>query len=387
MRITVIGAGAIGSAIAFDLTRRPDVSRVRVCESRPGVLRQIREALPGDKTRCYQVDARDAQSLDSIVANSDLVISCVAPQFGPMLAELSIRNGAHFCELGGDEAIAQQLLAMGDAAQNRARWIVPNCGLAPGLINILCMRGIEYFDEVDSAVIRGGDVPVSPEPPFNYRLAHSADKLLSDYTHPATLIRDGQLTHVEPLTGLERTGFPEPFGELEGFYASGMLSTLPQDLQGRVRTLDAKLIRYPGHANAMRVLVGLGFADDRSIDVRTHLTYRDVLTRQIRKRLGGTYEDAVLVRIRIEGRQGDAWKRLTYEMVARYDEQTNLSAMRRCTAFATSTIATLIAAGAVPQEGGAAPPERLIPKDRFFDDLERRGLVVETHWEDIAPPR
>lgn len=387
MRITVIGAGAIGSAIAFDLTRRPDVTRVRVCESRPGVLRRIREALPGDKTRCYQVDARDAQTLDNIVANSDVVISCVAPELNPMLAELSIRNGAHFCELGGNETIAQQLLALSEEAQNRARWVVPNCGLAPGLSNILTMRGIEFFDEVDSAIIRGGDVPVNPEPPFNYRLAHSADKLLSDYTHPATIIRDGHLTHVEPLSDIERVDFPEPFGELEAFYTSGMLSTLPQDLQGRVRTLDAKLLRYPGHADAMRVLVGLGFAEDRSIDVRTHLTYRDVLTRQIRKRLGGTYEDAVLLRIKITGRQGDAWKRLTYEMVARYDEHTDLSAMRRCTAFATATIATLIAQGAVPKEGGAAPPERLIPKDRFFEDLERRGLHVETHWEDIAPPR
>ena len=384
MRIVVLGAGAIGSAVAYDLCRADDVLRVKVCESRPSVLRRLREQVDSPKLRTYQTDARDHQTLEGILANADVVVSCVTPELNPDLARLALRAGAHFVDLGGNEATVQQMLELGEEAEQRSRWVVPNCGLAPGLINVLCMRGIEAFDRVHAAHLRVGDVPEDPEPPFGYRLSYAAEKLIEDYTAPVTVLHDGALETVEPLTDVERLEFSEGFGPLEAFHASGLVSTLPHDLHGRVQELECKALRYPGHAAGMRFVLGLGFGEPRTIDVRTHLTYRDVLVRQLRKRFGGAYRDVVLLRARIEGEKDGRAQTLIYEMVDRYDEATGFSAMQRCTGFSVAATALLLGRKQVPG-GGACPPERILPKEPFFDALAERGLHVTERWEDGAP--
>jgi saccharopine dehydrogenase-like NADP-dependent oxidoreductase len=124
-------------------------------------------------------------------------------------------------------------------------------------------------------------------------------------------------------------------------------------------------------------------ADRTVIDIRAHLTYRDVLARRLRQRLGGEYEDAVLVRIEVEGtgtagESGDSGHQTrVLEMVDRYDRATGISAMRRCTAFPAAAVAVLLAGGAVPG-GGAAPPEEVVPFEPFFDALAERGIAFES---------
>ena len=381
MRIVVLGAGAIGSAVAYDLCRADDVQRVKVCESRPAVLRRLRERVDSPKLRTYQTDARDHQTLEGILQNADVVVSCVSPELNPALARLALSAGAHFCDLGGNEATVQQMLELGEEAEQRSRWVVPNCGLAPGLVNVLCMRGIDAFDHVRAAHLRVGDVPEVPEPPFGYRLSYAAEKLIEDYTAPVTVLHDGRLETVAPLTGVEQIQFSEGFGPLEAFHASGLVSTLPQDLAGRVQDLECKALRYPGHAAGMRFVLALGFGEPRTIDVRTHLTYRDVLIRQMRKRFGGAHRDVVLLRIRIEGEKDGRAQTLVYEMIDRYDEETEFSAMQRCTGFSVAATALLIARKEVPG-GGACPPERILPKERFFEALAKRGIEVSERWED-----
>ena len=383
MRIVVLGAGAIGSAVAYDLCQAEDVLRVKVCESRPAVLRRLREQVGSPKLRTYQTDARDHPTLEGILASADVVVSCVNPELNPDLARLSLRAGAHFVDLGGNEATVQQTMELADEAEQRSRWVVPNCGLAPGLVNVLCMRGVDAFDRVHAAHLRVGDVPQEPEPPFGYRLSYAAEKLIEDYTAPVTVLRGGALETVDPLTGVEQIEFDEGFGPMEAFHASGLVSTLPQDLRGRVQELECKALRYPGHAAGMRFVLGLGFGEPRTIDVRTHLTYRDVLVRQMRKRFGGPYRDMVLLRARIEGVRAGRPQTLIYEIVDRFDEATGFSAMQRCTGFSVAVTALLVGRKQVPG-GGASPPERILPKEPFFDELARRGIHVTERWEDAV---
>ncbi|HLA63142.1 MAG TPA: saccharopine dehydrogenase C-terminal domain-containing protein, partial [Rhodothermales bacterium] len=370
-----------------------EVTRVRVCEARPAVLRTFRAWLQHPALKTYEADARDERALAPLLAGSDVVVSCVAPEHGPRLAALALTAGAHYVDLGGPEASVESTLALRPLAEQRQRWVVPNAGFAPGLVNVLGMRAVGRFTRPIAARILAGDVPTEPREPFSHRLSHSAEKLLEDYTHPVAVLRHGRVEHCPPLTGLEPVEFGHGFDTMEAFYAAGGLDTLAHVLQGRLDRLDVKTLRWPGHADQMRFLLDLGLADRTVLDVRTHLTYRDVLLRRLRQRLGGDYRDAVLARVEVDGYPTDADSRgdgapadgatrtLVYELVDRYDEETGLSAMRRCTAFPAAAVAVLLAQGAV-EGGGAAPPEAVIPPEPFVAALAARGITVTERWLD-----
>ena len=377
MKITVLGAGAMGSAVASALCHNDAITRVQVCETRPAVLRAFQAATSHPTLRALEADARDLKALKPLFANSACVVSCVDPDLNPRLAALAVEQGAHFVDLGGPEPILAREQALASLAEEHQRWIMPGCGLAPGLVNVLTMRGLGQFEQARAVQIHVGDVPTEPTEPFNYRLAHSAEKLLDDYTTPVHILREGQLETVDPLTGVDSVEVAG-LGTMEAFYASD-LTMLVQALEGRLQTLDVKTLRYPGHALQMRFLMALGLADRQTLDVRTHLTYRDVLARRLRQRLGGTYADTVVVRIEITGERKGSTPTLIYELVDRFDEASGLSAMQRCTAFTAATIAELLAAKQIPG-GGVAPPEQLVPCESFFAALAARGLTIHEHW-------
>ncbi len=391
MRITVIGAGSIGSAVVRELCRRTDeVDQVQVCDTRSRALQQLHEEVDSQFLRSFQVDARDMTVLSQIVQGSDCVISCVPAELNPELAELCLEVGVHFCDLGGVDEHVQQQLELAEEAREKSVWIVPNCGLAPGLVNMLCFRALDQLDRAEAAHLRVGDVPLHPEPPFNFRISWSADRVIDDYTNPARLIENGTVVEVDSLSRDEEIHFEEePFGKMEAFCTQGGLSTLTDTLSGRVNELDHKTIRWPGHAHQMRFIMGLGLGEDRKIGVRTHLTYRDILVRRMRDRLGGDHEDAVLLRVLVRGEQNGDPATIVYEMIERYNESAHQTAVMRCTAIPTVVVALLLAREEAVTGGGADVPENILPRQRFLDEVAERGLniqhnVYEDHREITA---
>ncbi len=374
MKVTVLGAGAIGTAVAHDLCRRPGITRVQVCEARPVVLRALRKTEAHPLLRTYEVDARDTPTLQPIVAGSAVVVSCVGPEHSPRLAELAIEAGAHFVDLGGPLNDPE----LSERAATRGKWIVTGSGLGPGLVNVLVVEALDAFPEADRVRVLVGDVPASPSPPFNHRLAHSAEKLIDDYTSPVSVVRDGSVQTRDPLTGIEHVEIDD-FGMMEAFYAGSGLGALVSRLADRLDRLDIKILRYPGHAEQMRFLLDLGMADSTVLDIRTHLTYRDVLVRRLRQRLGGAYEDAVILRVdadRVAGVASGEAQRHTIRLVDRWDEATGLSAMQRCTAFPAASMAAHLAFDP-PPGGGHESLENVLPADILLADLAERGIEIE----------
>jgi len=188
---------------------------------------------------------------------------------------------------------------------------------------------------------------------------------------------------VDSLSRDEEIHFEEaPFGTMEAFCTQGGLSTLTDTLAGRVNELDHKTIRWPGHAHQMRFLMGLGLGEDRKIGVRTHLTYRDILVRRMRERLGGNHEDAVLLRVLVRGEREGAPTTIVYEMVERYNEEAHQSAVMRCTAIPTVVSALLLAREGAVTGGGADVPENVLPRERFLDEVAQRGLNIRHERHD-----
>ena len=380
MTITVLGAGSIGAPVVRELCMRSeDVTQVQVCDTRSQALQRLHDQVEGDdqSLRSFQVDVRDTSVLSQIVQGSDCVISCVPWDFNLELAELCLNVGVHYCDLGGNDALVQNELALDEQAREKSVWIVPNCGLAPGLVNVLCLHGIDRLDRAKAAHLRVGDVPLRRDPPFNFRVSWSAERILADYTNPAQLIEDGQVAEADALSREEEIQFEDPFGTMEAFCTQGGLSTLTDTLAGHVEALDHKTIRWPGHAHQMRFVIGLGLAEDRKIGVQTHLTYRDLLVRRMRKCLGGDYEDAVLLRVLLRGEQEGRPTTLVYEMVERYDATTQQTAMMRCTAIPTVVAALFLAREETVGGGGAGVPENVIPRDAFLDAVADRGLNIQ----------
>lgn len=382
MTITVVGAGAIGAAVVRELCRHEDIHQVQVCDTRSRALQTLHDSVEHNGAlRSFQVDARDLGVLSQIVRESNCVISGAPSELNPDLAELCLDLGVNFCDLGGNEDIVRQELALHERAREKAVWIVPNCGLAPGLVNVLTMRGIEQFDTAEAASIRVGDVPLHPEPPFNFRISWSAERIIDDYTRPAQHIKNGEIVEVDALSNDETICFDGPFDNMEAFCTQGGLSTLTDTLNGQISSFDHKTIRWPGHAHQMRFVIGLGFGQERKIGVRTHLTYRDLLVRRMRERLSGDYEDAVLMRVVVQGEQGGSPKTLVYEMIERYDETDHLTAMMRCTSIPIVVVAKMIAGHTIP-EGGARVPEDIVPKEDYCNALRTHGLNITETWYD-----
>lgn len=384
MRITVIGAGSIGAAVVRELCKRTDeVTQVQICDTRSRALERLHTHVDSQFLRSFQVDARDMNVLSQIVEGSDCVISCVPAELNPDLAELCLDVGVHFCDLGGNDRYVQRQLQLADEAREKSIWILPNCGLAPGLVNVLCMYALDQLDRADAAHLRVGDVPLHPEPPFNFRISWSAERVLDDYTNPAKLIENGTLVEVDALSRDEAISFEEePFGSMEAFCTQGGLSTLTDTLSGQIDELDHKTIQWPGHAQQMRFVMGLGLGENRKIGVRTHLTYRDILVRRMRDRLGGDYEDAVLLRVLVRGEKNGAPATIIYEMIERFNEATHQTAMMRCTAIPTVVSALLLAREESVAGGGADVPENVLPRERFLNEVSERGLNIRHEFHE-----
>jgi len=385
VQIVIIGAGAVGSAVARELVQLPDVEAVRVVDSHARALQELANRIPGPKMSSFQVDARDRAAIAPVLDGVGCVVSAGTPELGQTLAAMALDHGCHYCDLSDPEGVAGDGHALADRARDLGRWIVPGCGLAPGLVNLLCTDGMERFESVQAAFIRVGGLPVHPEPPFYFQLVSSPDKLLEDYTRPVRVIVDGALTTAEPLTGVEPIDFGDGFGRLEAFHTAGSLSHLAERLVGRVRTLDHKTVQWPGHADRMRFLLGLGFGEPRSIDVRTHLTYRDILVRRMRQRLAPASPDVVLARVVIQGVSEGRERTLVFGLREQGGGEPDDSAIKRCTAIPTAVVAHLLASGAVPG-GGVSPPEVAVPRDAFMRMVRERGIDIRERWHEGHVP-
>jgi lysine 6-dehydrogenase len=227
--------------------------------------------------------------------------------------------------------------------------------------------------------IRVGGLPLDPKPPLNYQMVFSVEGLINEYVEVARVIRDGEVVEVDSMTELEELEFPAPFGKLEAFQTSGGTSTLPETYLGKVRELDYKTIRYPGHCSQFRLLMDLGLTSSEKISVDgVEVSPRRVLGEKIVATIPHDEPDAVLVRLVFRGEKDGESKTLTYDIVDRYDEATGLSAMMRTTAFPASIVAQMMARGETTSKG-AVPQERAVPPDAFVAALASRNILIKEY--------
>jgi lysine 6-dehydrogenase len=376
MKILVLGAGRMGRGAVYDLAHNsPGVQSITIADFDPKKAEELAEFIGSERVSPRRVDVSDHSATINLMRGHDAAISCVNYWHNVALSEAAIETKCNFCDLGGNNAVVAEQLALDERARQAGINIVPDCGLAPGMVSILAMHGAAKFDRIEKIHIRVGGLPQMPKPPLNYQLVFSVEGLINEYVEKARVIRNGEIAEIESMTELESLAFDD-FPPLEAFQTSGGTSTLPDTFFEKIKELDYKTIRYAGHCEKFKAIIDLGLCSTEEIFIDGAKTtprrfFGDLLTRN----LPADEPDYVLVRLEFVGHTSGETKSLRYDIVDKFDEKTGLSAMMRTTAFPASIIAQMSARGDVKMRG-ATPQEKAIDAEKFVAELARRNIKI-----------
>lgn len=377
MRMLVLGAGLQGSACAYDLLQNPEVTEVRLADLHVDRLADFLRPYSGERLIPTPLDVRDADAVRALMRESDAVMSAIPYYFNLDLARHAVEVGTHFCDLGGNTDIVFDQKKLDARAREQKCTVVPDCGVAPGMVNILSQYGISQLDSVDSVKIFVGGLPQNPEPPLNYQIVYSLEGVLDYYTTLSWVLRDGKRVQVKALSEIEPVTFDAPIGELEAFHTAGGLSTMAFRYEGQIPNMEYKTLRYPGHARIMEAIRELGLLELEPVDVKgTRVVPRDLAVAAMGPRLTRTKgHDLLALRVTVSGSRAGAPRTLGWELVDLYDEAHGISAMMRTTGYSLSITGQMQARGDISLYGVHTPDE-CVPPQLYIDELAARGVNI-----------
>lgn len=378
MRMLVLGAGLQGSACAYDLLQNPEVTQVRLADIHLDHLPPFLAPYSGKRLIPTPLDVRDRTAVLAVMRECDAVMSAIPYYFNLQMAECAVEAGVHFCDLGGNTEIVFQQKELMAKAKAKGITVVPDCGVAPGMVNILAQYGIAQMDSVDSVRIYVGGLPQEPEPPLNYQIVYSLEGVLDYYTTLSWVVREGKRAQVTALSERETMDFPKPAGELEAFHTAGGLSTMAWRYEGKIPTMEYKTLRYPGHAEKMEVIRELGLLDLEPVDVKgTKVVPRDVFVSIVGPKLTKpTGKDLLVLRVEVKGTKGGKPATRRFDLIDKYDEEHGISAMMRTTGYSLSITGQFQASGKVTPPGVWTPDE-CMPAKAYIDELRKRGMDLK----------
>jgi lysine 6-dehydrogenase len=304
----------------------------------------------------------------------DAVMNALPYYFNYAVAKAAVAAGLHCADLGGNTEIVQKQKTLHAAAQKKRVSVIPDCGLAPGMVNIIAAEGIRRVGDAQTVKIFVGGLPQNPEPPLNYQIVYSLEGALDYYTTPSWVLRGGRPEQVDALSEIESVEFPTPVGALEAFHTGGGISTMPWSYSGKVQTMEYKTLRYPGHVAIMRPIRELGLlALDAVLVKGTKVVPRDAFIATVSPQLTkANGRDLVALRVEVTGRSG---RRVAWQLLDYYDEATGISAMMRTTGFSLAITGLMQADGRITAMGVHTPDEA-VPFRAYVDELKKRGVEI-----------
>ena len=348
MKMIVLGAGMVGGAIAKDLALDPGFS-VTAVDLDEGLLERLEKE---SKVTGIKADLGDEATLSSLIADYDLVISAVPGFMGFETLRRVIEAGKNIVDIS---FFGEDPFELDGLAKSKGVTAVVDCGVAPGLCNIIAGYIQNRLDSMESYVCYVGGLPEKREWPFEYKAVFSPIDVLAEYTRPSRFVEKGEEVVVPALTDPELIEFPE-VGVLEAFNTDG-LHTLGKTLD--VPFMKEKTLRYPGHAELMKVFRECGFFNEEPIEVEGSMVRPIALTSSLffeKWKAAADEREFTVMQVIIEGRKDDKNLRSTYYLLDRYDEETQTTSMARTTGYTCSIIARQFLGGMFDHKG-ICPPE------------------------------
>ncbi|KQS83825.1 MULTISPECIES: saccharopine dehydrogenase family protein [unclassified Rhizobium] len=359
--IVVIGAGKIGSTIARLLAHSGDY-QVTLADRSAEQLALIEKH---DAISVAEIDISDSAAMVALLTGKFAVLSAAPYHLTIAIAEAASKAGVHYLDLTEDVESTRRVKEIAETAQTA---FIPQCGLAPGFISIVANDLASRFDTLDSVRMRVGALPQYPSNALNYNLTWSTDGVINEYIEPCEAIVEGQLIEVPALE--EREEFSLDGVTYEAFNTSGGLGTLCETLKGKVRTLNYRTIRYPGHAAIMKALL-----NDLGLRHR-----REVLKDIFENSLPSTMQDVVIIFVTVSGRKEGRLVQETYanKVYSAVVAGRMMSAIQITTATSICAVLDMLAKGELPAKGFIRQEEISLDaflKSRFGHHYEQRAYA------------
>lgn len=332
--ILLMGAGKIGEMIATMLREAGDY-RVTVADIDDAALARIPRH---ENVSTLHLDVTNQAALESALKGKFAVLSACPYQMTRLIAPAAKKAGAHYFDLTEDVETTRLTKALAEGADSV---LMPQCGLAPGFISVVAYDLAKRFDTLHNVHMRVGALPKYPSNALKYNLTWSTDGLINEYCNPCEAIVEGEQMEVPPLEQVER--FSLDGIEYEAFNTSGGLGTLCETLEGKVNFLNYRTVRYPGHRDALKLLL-----QDLRLNER-----RDLMKDILEHALPITKQDVVLVFVNVSGDQEGRFMQETYahKVYAQDIGGKRWSAIQITTASGICTALDLVASGKLPQKG------------------------------------
>jgi lysine 6-dehydrogenase len=374
----VLGAGLQGCACAYDLLQNPAVTQVTLADLRVSTLPDFLQGDWDGRLRTLKLDVNDGAAVRNAMRGHASVMSAIPYYYNGPMAEAALESGCHFSDLGGNTEIVLEQKTLHDRAQAKGISIIPDCGLAPGMVNILAAEGIRRLDRAEQVKIYVGGLPQQPEPPLNYQIVYSLEGALDYYTTPSWVLRNGRPVQVDALSEVEPVEFPEPVGRLEAFHTGGGISTMPFAYEGKVKVMEYKTLRYPGHVSIMRPIRELGLLENTPIEVKGQpVIPRDLFIAAVSPRLHKPRgKDLVALQVQVSGQKDEAPHAVTFRLIDYYDGENGISAMMRTTGYSLSITGQMQADGRV-RANGVHTPDEAMPFAAYVAELAKRQVRIE----------
>ncbi len=378
MRTLILGAGRVGRAIAYDLAQE-EGWRIAIADRSAEALERASQGIDVER---LELAVEMEGSLRAILAGFDLVIGALPSFLGFAALREVLEAGKPYVDISFFE---EDPLILENLARERGVVAVVDCGVAPGFDNLILGHELERCDRVDRFTCLVGGLPVVRTWPWEYKAPFAPYDVINEYTRPARMVAGGRVVTRPALSDPELVEFPD-VGTLEAFNTDG-LRTLLTTVD--VPDMLEKTLRYPGHAEKMRLLREAGFfssdplaLDDREV-VPLDLTSRLLFDAW---RLAPDEEELTVMRVTVEGERSGARERHGYDLMDRTDHASGLSSMARTTGFTCAAIARLVAAGDVSEPGVYALEhvgQIAGCYERVAGDLRARGITISETSETV----
>ncbi len=365
--IAVFGSGIVGTAAAWDLTRRGHT--VVVADTRAEAATTAGRIAGA---AAVTLDATDDTAVRRLLDGKDAVVSAVPYALGMQVATAAVATATHYFDFGGNPTMVGRQLLLDESARNAGVAVVPDCGLAPGMADVLAVGAFDALGDgpIDEVRLRVGALPAVPTGALRYQLAFNPAGLINEYAEPCEVLVDGKYATVEPLLETEVVEWAH-WGPLEAFTTAGGSSSLPRRWEGRVQNLDYKTLRFPGHGVIFRAMLEVGLFDE-SPQPDSGIAPRTVLLEALRRHLPSGAADLVLVRVWAKAVRNGTTRTVGYQVEDIHDGR--FSALARTTAFPATALAHLVVTGEVTTRG-ACTMDGALTAAQMISALDGTGIV------------
>jgi lysine 6-dehydrogenase len=379
----IVGSGRQGTASAYDLARFGNADFIYMVDidkrQAQRAVERVNQLAGRSIAEAKMLDVSNKKGMIAFLKEHDIdVFVSATPYFlNDGLTEAAIEAGAGMTDMGGNSDIVFKQLEKSPQALAAGISIVPDCGQVPGMGTSLILYAMEQLDEPRDVYMWDCGLPVDPEPPWNYKLTFNIEGLTNEYFGDCIFIRDGKTVGIPALEEYETLEFPEPLGTLEAFTTSGGLTSAARSWEGKLRTLQNKTLRYPGHYEQIKLLQRLGLFELDPIEVNgQQIIPRHVLHALWDPKIRPSEDtrDFVFVHILVRGLKDDQEMEVQLDFHHAYDEETGFTAMEQGTGWHTSIITAAIAQGEIQK--GVIPVEQAMSGSNFVKQASRRGFDV-----------